>query len=229
MAEEKNISLSKITEDKIYKYIIDTPLEIGEKLPSEFELVNLFHVGRGTIREAIKALSSKGIVVAKKGSGIYVINKSIESSSDPLGLSEFDDEFKLAIDLSDVRLMIEPELCALAAQYATEDEKSELVRLCDRVEQLYRAGKNHLVADVEFHKFIAQMSRNRVVVNLIPIITKSVIIFGNLTKRKLMEETLITHRQVTDAIRHNDAIGARSAMVMHLNYNRQELFKIFKK
>lgn len=57
----KNKLLAEQVEDEIYHYILDTPLEPGTKLPNEFELGEKFGVGRSTVREAVKLLSSKGI------------------------------------------------------------------------------------------------------------------------------------------------------------------------
>lgn len=49
------------TEDDLMSYILGTPVPIGEKLPNEFELGQMFQVGRSTIREAVKSLVTKGI------------------------------------------------------------------------------------------------------------------------------------------------------------------------
>ena len=62
----KNKLLAEQVEDEIYHYILDTPLEPGAKLPNEFELGEKFGVGRSTVREAVKLLSSKGIVEAQQ-------------------------------------------------------------------------------------------------------------------------------------------------------------------
>ena len=55
----KNKLLAEQVEDQIYHYILDTPIEPGAKLPNEFVLGEKFRVGRSTIRDAIKLLSSK--------------------------------------------------------------------------------------------------------------------------------------------------------------------------
>ena len=67
----KNKLLAEQVEDQIYHYILDTPIEPGAKLPNEFALGEKFRVGRSTIREAVKLLSSKGIVEVRQGSGTY--------------------------------------------------------------------------------------------------------------------------------------------------------------
>ncbi len=64
----------------------------------------------------------------------------------------------------------------------------------------YTAREKPFEKDVEFHTYIAKCSKNRVVETLVPIINTAVMTFGNLTHRKLMEETIETHRAVTDAI-----------------------------
>ena len=103
----------------------------------------------------------------------------------------------------------------------------ELNLLCGQVEELYISGKNHADKDVEFHTHIAKCSRNRVVEILIPIIDTAVLTFVNLTHRQLMKETLETHRAITDSIIKGDAVGAKAAMIMHLNYNRQRILQIY--
>ena len=80
--------------------------------------------------------------------------------------------------------------------------------------------------DIKFHTCIARCSRNRVVEQLIPIIQTAVVTFVNLTHRKLMEETIETHRAVLNAILKGDSVGAKCAMIMHLTYNRQMLIRM---
>ena len=91
-------------EDEIYHYILDTPLEPGTKLPNEFELGEKFGVGRSTVREAVKLLSSKGIVEVRRGSGTYVVTTA-KGLSDPLNLRSVQDKNALALDLVERRLV----------------------------------------------------------------------------------------------------------------------------
>lgn len=213
------------TEDELMKYILHKPIGLGEKIPNEFELAELFGVGRSTVREAVKGLVSRGILEVRRGSGTYVISTA-SSGADPLGFSKAEDKYKLALDLFEVRLMIEPEIAALACKNASKAQLIALKRLCDETEQLYRSGRNHISKDIEFHTHIARCSKNQVVETLIPVINTAVHTFANLTHHLLMEETLQTHRAVTDAILKRDSVGARCAMIMHLTYNRQTILGI---
>ena len=90
----KNKLLAEQVEDEIYHYILDTPLEPGTKLPNEFELGEKFGVGRSTIREAIKLLSSKdakkvytqttAAVLRMKDSTMETVSKVQEQAGDIL-------------------------------------------------------------------------------------------------------------------------------------------------
>ncbi|MDO5539549.1 MAG: FadR/GntR family transcriptional regulator [Eubacteriales bacterium] len=219
--------LGSQTEEKLMEYIKSEPFDIGDKLPNEFELAELFNVGRSTIREAVKGLVSKGILEVRRGSGTFVCS-TCYAEEDPLGISKLDDKYKLALELFDVRLMLEPEIAAKAAEYATEEDIRQLTALCDEVEELYLQNMDHATRDVDFHTCIASCSKNRVVETLVPIIHTSIITFVNITQRVLREETITTHRAITNAIAEHDSTGARCAMVMHLTYNRQAIMKQWK-
>ncbi len=217
--------LGRRVEDALLDYILQEPIEIGQKIPNEYELAEKFGVGRSTVREAVKGLVSKGILEVRRGSGTFVVSTS-SLEEDPLGLSRFPDKYKLALELFDVRLMIEPEIAVLACENATEEELDQLQKLCAEVEELCRSGEDHTAKDVEFHTCIARCSKNRVVELLVPVINSAVVTFANLTQRSLKEETIITHREILDSILRKDAVGARCAMVMHLTYNRQAIIRL---
>lgn len=217
--------LGERIEDELMKYILQKPVEVGEKIPNEFDLAEMFQVGRSTIREAVKGLVSRGILEIRRGSGTYVIS-TISVENDPLGLGELEDKYKMSLELFEIRLIIEPEIAALASQKATKEERRKLMELCDETEQLYRQGLNHIQKDIEFHNYIAACSKNRVVERLMPVIHSSVVAFASVTKRMLKHETIETHREVAESIAKGDAVGARCAMIMHLTYNRQMILKM---
>ena len=158
---EKKLLGSQV-EEELMKYILNSPVKIGEKIPNEFELAEKFGVGRSTIREAVKGLVSKGVLEVRRGSGTYVVS-TISVEDDPLGLSKLEDKFKLAMELLEVRLMLEPEIAQLAAKYATKEDKRHLKTLCDEVEELLTQGEDYIRKDVEFHTCIARCGKNRVV------------------------------------------------------------------
>ena len=222
----KNKLLAEQVEDQIYHYILDEALEPGAKLPNEFALGERFRVGRSTIREAVKLLSSKGIVEVRRGSGTYVLTTAL-GLGDPLGLSAVQDKTALALDLVNVRLLLEPGIAEMAANNATDEDIARLRRLCERVEHKIHDGDRYIEDDIAFHTCVAESSKNMVVEQLIPIIDPAGMMFVNVTHKKLIDETIMTHRMVVDAIAAHDPIGARSAMAMHLTFNRRMIKELY--
>lgn len=222
-----NKPLTERVEDNILSYIVDNHLEIGAKLPNEYELAQVLGVGRSTVREAIKILVSKHVLEVRRGLGTFVVNTKLSyNDNDPFGLNIVEDRHKLVLDLLNVRLMIEPEIAFLAAQNATKDEVIELYEKCNEVEKAILDGLDHTPMDIEFHSCIARCSKNIAVEQLIPMINSSVAVFVNITHFQLKQETIQTHKAIADAIRVKDGVGAKCAMYMHLTYNRMLILDI---
>ena len=123
-------TLGQKTEDRLMKYILDKPVKIGERIPTEGELTELFEVGRSTVREAVKGLVTRGVLEVRRGDGTYVIS-TIYMENDVLEFGNVEDRYRLALDLFDVRLMIEPEIVTWACRKATEEQIQKLKQLCD--------------------------------------------------------------------------------------------------
>ncbi|MCD8089800.1 MAG: FadR family transcriptional regulator [Clostridiales bacterium] len=227
ISQIKSKLLVEQVQENIYKYIIDENIAVGEKLPNEFELARKFNVGRSTVREAVKLLISRGILEIRRGAGTYVISRT-PGDSDSLGLLALGDKMSLAIDLANLRMMLEPGMAEMAALNATEEDIEKLERLCDSVENKIRRGDDYVNDDIAFHTCIAECSKNKVVEHLVPIIDTTVMMFVNVTHKKLTEETILTHRAVLNAIKDKDVIGARSAMTMHMTYNRTMILNMIK-
>ena len=223
----KSKLLAEQVQEQIYQYILNTPIAIGAKLPNEFELGEKFGVGRSTIREAVKLLISRGILEVRRGSGTYVVSTT-PMDLDPLGLGAVEDKMALAMDLVNVRMILEPGIAEMAAMNATARDVERLRELCAVIEQKIETGENYIEADIAFHTAVAKCSGNMVVEQLVPIIDTAVMMFVNVTHRKLTQETIMTHRAVTDAIAERDPMGAKSAMMMHMTFNRNMIKDMMK-
>ena len=222
----RNKLLAEQVEDQIYDYIIRLPMKSGDKLPNEFKLAEMFGVGRSTVREAVKLLVSRNVLETRRGSGTYV-KDLVPVDMDPLNLRNVEDKVALAMDLVDMRLILEPGISELAAYNATDEEIEHLQKLCDTVEYKIQHDLYYIQDDIDFHTYIARCSKNKVVEQLISIIETAVLMFVNITHRKLIQETITTHREIAKAIAEHDPIGARSAMTMHISYNRSLIKEIY--
>ncbi|MFS7261427.1 FadR/GntR family transcriptional regulator [Carnobacterium divergens] len=221
-SQQKGQSLAQQVASKMEEFIKEQRYKAGDKLPNEFELATELNVGRGTIREAIKLLAARNVVIIQRGKGTFV-SENPGLTEDPLGLSFITDKKRLSHDLMDVRVMIEPEIAKLAAEHATPAEVEEMEAICLVIEKLIHENKNHEEKDIQLHSAIAKASKNVVVPSLIPIIQTAISLFINLTNRSLKEETIETHRQIVEAIKIKDGEAAKKAMQRHLGYNKDEL------
>ena len=214
--------LSASVEERIIQIIKETGMQPGDRLDTEKELAQRLGVGRNTVREAIKGLVSRNILVVRQGSGTFLAPRP-GVPDDPLGLTFLPRDRQMAVDLLDVRLMLEPEIAALAAERAGEGDVKRLETQCDRVEKLIREERPYQEADVEFHRCVALASGNRVVATLVPVIHSSAVLNIDLTRNELRENTLRSHRELVEAIRRKDPRSARYAMIVHLAENRRHL------
>lgn len=220
MMNSKEKSLPEKLSDDIVNYILKEKLQPGDRLPNESILAETLGAGRSSVREAMKLLASRNIVTIRQGSGTY-ISASPGVVEDPLGFTFIGDKQKLASDLLEIRFLLEPSIAARAASYSGKEEIENIQKLCNEVEQLLEEGKDHTEKDIEFHTAISMSSKNIVVPRLIPIINSSIPLFIDLTRSVLRQETIDTHREITEAIAAHDPIRAHDAMYLHLVYNRR--------
>ena len=167
----------------------------GDKLPTEAELVESLGVGRNTVREALRILMSRNIVTIRQ------------------------DRRRLTEDLIQVRLMLEPQLAALAAQNAAEEDLQKLEQIKEELEDLIRPRKDYSLKDSQFHEQIANCSHNQIMTNLVPVITEGVRMFAVSVQETEYEQTLSSHRRIFEAIRDRRGEDAKMEMYFHLMYN----------
>ena len=125
--------LPEKTADAISDMIYRNNYRVGAKLPNEIDLAREFEVSRNTVREAIRILVSRNVLEVKRGSGTFV-SARLGLTDDPLGLSLICDKKKLVRDLIQIRLMIEPKMASMAAEYATFDEIRALEENCRKAD-----------------------------------------------------------------------------------------------
>ena len=215
MKQTEKQTLGEKTAQNLLEMIQQKEYAPGDKLPTEAELVETLGVGRNTVREALRILMSRNIVTIRQGSGTFISEKN-GVADDPLGFFMMDDRRQLTEDLIQARLILEP---ALAAQNGSEEEIKDLERILEELEKLIRDKKDYSEKDSQFHAQIATCSHNRVMTNLIPVITEGVRVFADSVEETEYEQTLLSHRRIFEAIRDGRGEDARQEMYFHLMYN----------
>lgn len=224
MTQKNHIPLAQSTANEIIELIRKNHLQPGDRLESETELAKKLQVGRSTVREAIKSLESRNILTIKRGSGTYVSNEE-GVPSDPLGISLMGKDEEIALELLEVRMILEPESAVLAAVNADKEEILKIQRQKRKVERMIQKGLNHKEEDAMLHQLIAQSTKNRIIAKLIPILYRSIDLTIEITNQRLTDTTISFHNQIVDAIERRDERGARSAMMAHISENRLYIIK----
>ena len=211
-------TLAEQVADGIMNLIQETPYKAGDKLPTEKELCERTGAGRNTVREALKILASRNVLEIRQGAGTFVSEKQ-GIPDDPLGFSMVNDHVKLTKDLLQVRIMLEPQIAALAAQCAKENEIKELEEILEEMEAAMKKREDYSELDTKFHTKIAQCTHNIVMENLPPVIGKGVAVFAKEVAQTEYDRTWISHRKIFCYIRDHKPFEAEMEMQYHLLYN----------
>ena len=204
--------LSDVTAKRIRNMIEESRFKVGDKLPNENDFANELGISRSTLREAIKALTSLGILEIRRGKGTFVTDSTVIESGD---LGEINSGLG---DLFEMRLMFEPECAYYAAQRATDEEIATICKYGEAVEQKIKSGEDRTFEEQKFHESIASATHNAFVQQFMPIIfnaiKKGVIVMQK--DRMVSDDTLNDDRLIMDFLKARNADGARTAMRLHM-------------
>lgn len=223
---EREAPLSDRVSAQIQSLIHTRQLKPGDLLPPERELAEQFNVSRTVVREAVRVLKAKGLVQVHRGSGVVVTAVSPEHVRESISLFlRLDDGNLEYCHLAELRRMVEIEIAGLAAQRATAEDLARMESEMQRMESVRdkivgdeAAREVFAQADVDFHLAIAAASRNP----LLPVLFSPLV--DLLISQRLeaidrpgaLEQGMLYHRDILEAIRRGDEKGAREAMREHL-------------
>ncbi len=218
MAEERETTRTEAVTRRIMKYIRQSRMGPGMRLPTETACMELFGVSRSTLREAVKMLVARNILETRQGSGMFVSPRQ-GIPDDPLGLYFIYDDIRL--DLLNVRLLIEPTVAKLAAERATAAEILAIREAAERTEKCIEAGVRYGEADMAFHRTLAAASGNRVIARLAVAIEQSIeeniAYAGGFTE----VNTMHFHRKIVEAVETRNGMQAYYFMTRHLALFRE--------
>jgi DNA-binding FadR family transcriptional regulator len=201
---------------------IDSGLYVpGEKIPSSAQLCEEFGVSRTVIREALTSLKVAGRVIARQGAGVYVTEKDVKALN--FEISRIDD-IRSAMQILELRLGVEMQSVALAAQRRTPEALAEIARAFDYIENLdTNDAEIEARADFEFHLAIAKATRNPHFPSFLEAVMGE-INFDLVLKHRQSGRTYNAHLKkinkehaaILAAITQGDPKAAKQALVAHL-------------
>jgi DNA-binding FadR family transcriptional regulator len=212
--------------DQIKRWVVERDLKQGDKLPNEAEMIGLFTVSKGTVREALRILEAQGLIQTRTGpgGGSFVGKVSEDRALSLLGNYFYFENLSLA-DVYQMRKVLEPELAASLAGKLTDSQLNALADLVGTHPEPARSPeeeKREHIASLAFHARLAAYSGNRLLGFMIAFMAR--ILTEMTVYRKLYDvpnhELWRRGRQhqldLVAALRAGDAPAARRIMVSHM-------------
>jgi DNA-binding FadR family transcriptional regulator len=202
---------TSVRSPRVYEHIVEQieraifagRLRSGDRLPPEREMVHQFRASRVALREALRTLEHRGLIEVRHGSSGGHFVRHVDAG---LLRRDFATLFRLArispSQLTEARLMVEPEIARLAAERATRTD----------LEQLHAALDGQLGAKDRFHRLMAAAARN-------PVHAVLVDALGDLGPRVCLEGDATAnaaHKIILAAVAAREPERARAAMITHV-------------
>ena len=220
--EKRN--LSQQTAQRLYNMIVvEKQLTAGEKLPNEVELAQQLSVSRATLREAIHALTTQGVLEVHRGRGTFV-SQQVEQVED-FGFSSLEQVKGQLRDLFELRSIFEPQAARLACRRGSPEELADILAKGAEVEACIRKGQDRTRADREFHAAIVRATHNEFMMRLLPMINQAVetAIDTGEDQELLARITLRDHALLLEFLQKRDEAGAEYAMAIHMRHAMDEM------
>lgn len=212
-----------MTEKRLYHTIARAILEMidsgmyppGARLPGERDLAERFKVSRVVIREAEISLEAIGRLEIKVGSGVYV-----REAPTPEGLTLPDIS---PFELTQTRLLFEPECAALAAKLITDEQIAELEATIDLMSATPVDSPEGEQADMDFHLLIAKATGNEANVFFLQTLWRMRTEIEAVKKvysavcHEDSSHRVNEHSEIMTALRNRDSDAARDAMRGHFS------------
>jgi GntR family transcriptional repressor for pyruvate dehydrogenase complex len=194
-------------------------LKHGDKLPTERELAQIFHVSRAAVRSAVLNLEQSGFLEIRKGAGGGFFIQDLDFRPVRESLSDLVKLGKASVShLTEARVIIEPEAASLAALRATAEDVAQIERSLESFQRRIDEGAPPDPADLEFHACVAQGSKNPVLIvimrPLMDLLFQSIAAY--LLDRGRSGLIARQHNGILDAIKAGEPDEARALMLEHV-------------
>ncbi len=217
------MSLTDDAIESIKQMIIDGRLNPGDRLPKEQELAESLGLSRGSLREAVRALTAMRVLVTRQGDGTYVTSLS---PSILIGVTNFIVDFHGGASLLDffhVRRILEAEAAARSSLRLTGEQLKELGDLVDEAEQLASASQvDHeqmIKNDQQFHALITRAGGNPVLAAIAESMSGATVrarTWRGITEDEAAARTVREHRELLEALQQRDPERARLRAAVHV-------------
>lgn len=219
-------------EERVYTGLLDDirlgKFTLGQRLPSETDLAAQYGCSRPVIRSALAKLRESGLIISRQGSGSYVSSGHPDGMSGYAPLESIED---IAVYFR-FRKSIEAETVQLAARRAEPADITNLRALLEKMDELAEKGEATVEADIEFHRYIANLSDNRFLIETMGMLRPNWLFVGKFV-RSLSQTGYLgrkqnmnsEHKAIVAALEAGDSKAAKKAMNKHIEGSERRVFK----
>jgi len=205
----------------------------GARLPPEGELIARFGTSRPVLREAVRVLAAKGLVLSRQRTGASVRPRADWHLLDPdvlTWLTQTRPEPEFVATLMGVRRVFEPAVAALAATAASD---AQLAAIAQAYAGMAGAPDRDalLEPDLDFHRRVAEATGNELLAYIGNMLSLALRESIKLSSRlpNTHELSLPRHKAILDALQARDPEGARAATLAQLDETIDDLSAALKK
>lgn len=215
---------ASVVVEELAHQIIGGRFATGDVLPTEPVLCSEFGFSRTVIREGVKLLEERGLVVVEQGRGTTVQPRSAWNMLDPLVIRtalEHDEDMSLLDSLVTVRRVLEQEMAHAAAARLTDSDFTRLAGCIEAMDSTFDAYSRFREADQEFHAVVMGASGNEVGLTIVRTIHRHTggtppMIAKSGSSRELLQRTVDDHRAIYDALVERDGVEAGRLIAAHI-------------
>lgn len=226
MYEEVHIGrlYEKIVE-QIEKRIVDGELNVGDKLSSERELAKQFGVSRTSVREAMNALTLKGLIEVMPGRGTFITDQTSRALRHSWNLMVQVGKGETSKNLIELREILEPEIAALSASRATQENVAAMREAVETMDQSMDDISTYIEADLDFHLALAESIKNPLILLLLDLLIVELREqrFRSVSVEGALHRGQPHHKAILAAVEKGDVKSARRVMIAHMVEVRKDL------
>jgi DNA-binding FadR family transcriptional regulator len=216
----ERLSVAVVAE--LVELIVTGQIAEGELLPPEGPLSEHYGVSRTVIRESVKRLEEKGLLIVTQGRGTQVARSGSWNMLDPLILSTLidNDESSGVLDeLTVVRGNLESAMAGEVAAQRSDEELTRIEHALQIMREQQHENDSFRQADVVFHLTVMEISGNRLAENIAKRLYLRALEsnrYHGMGYANAYQSTIDEHALVLDAITRQDVAAAEQAMREHI-------------
>lgn len=207
--------------DALQTFIAENELRPGDRLPPERVFLEQFRVSRSSLREAVRVLSTMGVMEVRHGDGMYVGPGPEGPTSPPI----FDPtEVHALRNLVETRLGIELAAVTAAIQRASDADLERLQQIVDEDARRLEQDADYAWAPLAFELALIEATGNSWLYDVEIMLRDAWLSLSGGLRASVSRhaEWLSEHRAILASVRSRNTSQAQRLVMAHLSLERFE-------